>query len=372
MPSRLLPRSLLALALLLVALGGLASPPAGATGEARIATCFGEAGTIWATAGVWAYGTAGDDVIIGSAGNDVIWGRGGDDLICGNGGHDMLFGEEGRDRIQGGRGNDILYGEEGGDTLMGGPGGNILNGGDRTDRCLNGDAYVACELPPVDKVLEACPTKREIARLDATFDLVFDDDPTAGILACTPADGSAYLSPLQKRAYNALRIMDRLPIEAGLPWTPYTLDEWFARSVTTIHFRDDIAYSHYGPEAGTIWIKTGTNVFDLPAGQATDLWMEPDWNVGLADFMILLIHEARHAQLPHNCEWNPEAGGLVSDTNLAYQGAWAVQYYLNDLLAEHTPVAFLAGPAGDRDYYQVRHAWNADSILTSRFCDPQP
>ncbi len=101
----------------------------------------------------------------------------------------MLFSGPGRDRIQGGPGNDILYGEGGRDTLLGGPGGNILNGGLGTDRCLSGDTYVSCELPSVDKILAECPTKREIARIDAELNLTFEADPTAGRLRLHPGPG---------------------------------------------------------------------------------------------------------------------------------------------------------------------------------------
>jgi hypothetical protein len=330
--------------------------------EARLATCFGEPGTLWAAPPAWTYGTPGDDVIIGSAGNDVIWGQGGNDLICGNGGQDMLFSGNGRDRIQGGGGNDILYGEGGRDTLLGGPGGNILNGGPGTDRCLSGDTYVSCELPPVDKLLAECPTKREVARIDAEFDLSFEGAPTPIVLACHA--GSVYLTPLAKRAYNTLLIMERIPFDAALPWTYSTLGDWFADNVDTIRFRDDITYSQYGP-AGVINLQTG---WPLPASQATDLWMEPEWNVGLAHMMILMVHEARHAEKPHTCDPMPGVG-FIHDQTIAELGAWGVQYYLEVWLAEHTSPAFLARPAGDPDYYLVRHAWEAQAIKNSSFCN---
>lgn len=360
-------RALLLLVLLLTALGGTGAAPSAAADdtEARVVTCFGEPGTIWAAPPAWTYGTPGDDVIIGSAGDDIIWGEGGNDIICGNGGHDMLFAGKGRDRIQGGRGNDILYGEEGSDTLLGGPGGNILNGGLGTDRCLSGDTYVSCELPSVDQILAECPTKREIARIDAEFDLVFDANPTAGQIACTSAQGSAYLSPLQKRAYNAVRIMGRISFDAALPWdSGHTLQDWFALRVTTIRFRDDIAYSSYGP-AGVINIQTG---WPLPAGQATDRFIDPDGVVGLGDLMVLMVHEARHADLPHNCEWL-DGIGFVSDTTIAYSGAWGVQYYLHLWLADHTSPAFLRPLTGDPGHYQAQHRQDATLIHNTRFCN---
>jgi hypothetical protein len=362
-------RALLLLALLLTALGGgSASPSAADDGpDARGATCFGRYPTHWATPGVWLYGTQGDDVIMGSAGGDLIWGMGGDDLICGNGGHDLLFGGSGRDRIQGGPGNDILYGKGGRDLLQGGPGRNILNGGEGSDRCLSGDTYVSCELPSVDKILAQCPTKREIARIDAEFDLSFEgSSPSPVVFACTPAGGSAYLTPLQKRAYNAVRIMGRISFDAPLPWANATLEDWFAGAITGIRFRDDIDNSFCCNPEGVINIKTG---WPLPASQATDLWMKPEWNVGLAHLMILMVHEARHAEGPaHTCNWNAAIQAFVDDNHIADLGAWGVQYYLETWLADHTSQAFLAGPAGDRPYHQDRHRADA-GFLMARFCD---
>ena len=364
-------RALLLAVLLVLALGGTAVSPSAADDEARggSITCFGKAGTIWATATAdvdeATKGTKGPDVIIGSAGNDIIFGRGGDDLICGNGGHDMIFGGSGRDRLQGGRGGDILYGENGGDTLLGGPGGNILNGGPRTDRCLSGDTYVSCELPSVDKILAQCPTKREIARIDAEFDLTFDADPTQGSYACGPAGGSAYLTPLQKRAYNTVRIMGRISFDAALPWdSGHTLGDWFALAITGIRFRDDIDNSFCCDPAGVINLKVDVGALE------TDLWIRYPYDAGLAHLMLLMVHEARHNNgYPHTCTW-VDGIGFTDDDNIGQLGAWGVQYYLETLLADHTSPAFLAGPAGHRSFYQDTHRAEAQGMINhAYFCD---
>ena len=280
----------------------------------------------------------------------MIWGQGGNDRINGNEGTDLLFGGSGRDRLQGGRGGDILYGENGGDTLLGGPGGNILNGGPRTDRCLSGDTYVSCELPSVDKILAQCPTKREIARIDAEFDLTFDADPTQGSYACGPAGGSAYLTPLQKRAYNTVRIMGRISFDAALPWdSGHTLGDWFALAITGIRFRDDIDNSFCCDPAGVINLKVDVGALE------TDLWIRYPYDAGLAHLMLLMVHEARHNNgYPHTCTW-VDGIGFTDDDNIGQLGAWGVQYYLETLLADHTSPAFLAGPAGHRSFYQDTH-----------------
>ena len=98
-------------------------------------------GTVWdpaqASARAVGYGSAGDDVIIGSEYNDQIYGLAGhdtldggfgNDLLDGGEGHDTLIGGEGSDTLLGGVGDDTLNGNHGYDTLTGGLGNDVLNG----------------------------------------------------------------------------------------------------------------------------------------------------------------------------------------------------------------------------------------------------
>jgi hypothetical protein len=83
--------------------------------------------------------------------------------------------------------------------------------------------------------------------------------------------------------------------------------------------------------------------------------------------MVLLVHEARHAghNINHNCKIDPEKDHFTHDTNLAYMGAWAVQYYLLNMLANNTS-NFLS------NYQKNQFLGNAQDILATRFCDQQP
>jgi Ca2+-binding RTX toxin-like protein len=103
-------------------------------------------------------GTTGDDYINGYAGNDTILGLGGNDWIyagtgsdsvLGGGGNDYLFqelsagsgtllGEDGDDMINAGGGDDVLVGGNGNDDLFGSPGNDSLYGGTGDDH-LEGD-----------------------------------------------------------------------------------------------------------------------------------------------------------------------------------------------------------------------------------------
>ena len=101
--------------------------------------------------------TAGDDVILGTdgpdvinagAGNDTICAGGGDDIIkAGNGadtvfagdGDDVVNAGQGRDTVNAGAGDDFVSGGKGKDTLDGGAGDDDLRGNEGTDT-INGGA----------------------------------------------------------------------------------------------------------------------------------------------------------------------------------------------------------------------------------------
>ncbi len=99
-------------------------------------TCKGLAPTI--------VGTAHDDVIIGTAGADVVQAGSGDDVVFGLGGDDRICGSHGDDVVLGGSGEDHLYGEGGNDSVLGGANYDWVHGGGNVDRCASG-LPVSCE-----------------------------------------------------------------------------------------------------------------------------------------------------------------------------------------------------------------------------------
>ncbi len=68
-------------------------------------------------------GTSGDDVLRGGSGNDILCGFGGNDTLRGGSGNDILVRGPGADRLIGGSGNDMLY-RDGDDTRIRGGSGN--------------------------------------------------------------------------------------------------------------------------------------------------------------------------------------------------------------------------------------------------------
>jgi Ca2+-binding RTX toxin-like protein len=93
-------------------------------------------------------GTAlGDDVITGSAVNNVIDAGAGNDTVVAGGGTDEVFSGPGADTLAGGAGPDLLFagddddvlrGDAGNDTLEGDRGADLLDGGDGADTALFG------------------------------------------------------------------------------------------------------------------------------------------------------------------------------------------------------------------------------------------
>jgi len=85
--------------------------------------------------------TMGNDVIVGTAGPDIIDALDGDDIICGLGGRDLISAGPGDDLVYAGGGHDVVQGGTGSDTIYGQPGADQLRGGDGADFLFGGTGY---------------------------------------------------------------------------------------------------------------------------------------------------------------------------------------------------------------------------------------
>ncbi|NCP16410.1 hypothetical protein GW866_05135 [bacterium] len=214
----------------------------------------------------------------------------------------------------------------------------------------------------IDTFLARCPTAEEIASIDADIRLVFESDPTVGTLACTRADGSANLTPLQRGAYQALSLMKNLEFDQPLPWTDKSLYEWLINAIDGVRFRSDIENGFCCEPANIINVSTA-GYAHLSQKEITQ-WMDPQSGWGLVwSLMIIMAHEARHNEgYPHTC-----AAGPTMDNTIAELGANGVVYSLNTWLAYHTEPGFFYTNTPP-DYYREQMAYAAASLRQVGFC----
>jgi hypothetical protein len=204
--------------------------------------------------------------------------------------------------------------------------------------------------------LARCPTRDEVALVDSVLDLTFEDDPTRPALVCTAAAGSADLTYLEERVYQAILSMRRIPFDAPLPWTELPLFDWFAQEVNGIIVRGTSSYCCDGP--GVIVVRSD-GIWSEDWGQ---LWMgrDPNAAIGLMNSVDLLLHEARHiGGFLHTC-----ADG--NDATLKEGGAWAVVYWYYIWLSEHAGSPYLAPLDADPQLYARVAANQAAGILETR------
>ncbi len=126
---------------------------------------YNEATLLTRTAnGTVRYGGPEHVVFNGTAGNNRVWSSEGDDTIRGNDGNDWMQGGDGNDNLVGGLGDDILLDTNGDDTLKGGDGndtlssgqgfaGDLNQGGRGNDFIVHGDLAEAFAGPGDDYVL---------------------------------------------------------------------------------------------------------------------------------------------------------------------------------------------------------------------------
>ena len=210
----------------------------------------------------------------------------------------------------------------------------------------------------VDELLALCPSSAEVAEIDADLSLSFDSDPTAGTLVCTAAEGSADLTRLQERTYQAILVMKWLNFDQPLPWTDESLYDWFVDSVDGIRFRGDIENSFCCDPENIINVQTS----NLAALQ-TDRWIDPQSGTGLSGLMVLFVHEARHNEgYLHTCN-------DTNDSTISEMGAWGVQYTLLRWLALYSGPDFLTPLDTYAKYYREMHLGESDWTRDIRFCN---
>lgn len=131
-------------------------------------------------------GGSGRNIIIGGAGNDILYGDGGNDVLLGGDGNDDLFGGSGNDVLVGGNGCDILDGGSGRDVLIGSQDEDWLSGGGDEDILIGGWTVHDNNVAALEAVMaiwsSSASFNSRVAQLSGTGGLlqggvtVFDDD----------------------------------------------------------------------------------------------------------------------------------------------------------------------------------------------------
>jgi hypothetical protein len=192
----------------------------------------------------------------------------------------------------------------------------------------------------IDRLLASPWTAEELRELESGPRLVIEPDPG---LTIQHAQGMLDCVRYKLRAAMAIRFDSPIP----LLWTD-TIWEYLKRNIGTIRIWRPTDNSRNAE--GFVATRT-VFLFSYPCGP---MWSDPS-NYGLgANGLTLLVHEARHIEMPylaHNCS---DAGVRCSDTamrsgtctdgfvarpfdeSLEYGGAYAADYWTRRWLAEHS------------------------------------
>jgi hypothetical protein len=196
-----------------------------------------------------------------------------------------------------------------------------------------------------------------VRQIRADFNICFDQALVDhGVLVPWSCSYDGSESSLMLSMYNMFRLAKCVPFNQGFPWEPShsnLYDWWKSLSLSAIQF----FWADSSPAYSSGWNKI-VNLLGNNLAQGTYRHVvDPSTGVGVADLVVLMAHEARHAgyDIPHNCG--------SDDTNLAYMGAWAVQYYLLQALAQNTGQFF-------SEYEKQTFLGSAADILHTRFCQP--
>jgi hypothetical protein len=232
----------------------------------------------------------------------------------------------------------VLLGVAAAGIACGGPGRGSPTGG--TAQCP------VPEYVPAPARSWPCPSAAEVEAIRSDVEIDFEVDPTEGTLVCTAAAGSADLTRLEERLFQAIALMRHLEFDAPLPWTGEALYPWFVHSVRGVRFR------------------VTENSFCCEPPGVINIAVHPERNAvyddGFPTLIEGLVHEARHADGGHlhNCGYK--------DQTLAEMGAWGVQYSLDLWMGRHS-VGTVLTPQ-EREYCLNRAAW----IAAGNFCTECP
>ena len=221
----------------------------------------------------------------------------------------------------------------------------------------------ASPIADIDAFLVSCPARDELKILMEDFPVLFEPPmrPKPPQYECTVPPTALEEIPDQLPIYQALRVIRHMVLSQPLPWTSLHPYAWFKSKIGAIvvsYTADKASCCHTvyppGKPGGVLAITIPKADQDLLRSRL--VWRDPQSGTGLFGLMLLLFHEARHVDLPHDCGYK--------DSSLSYMGAWAVQYYMALWMAEGKIDVGLAGTP-----YPPYLKQYAEDLLKTRFCD---
>jgi hypothetical protein len=218
----------------------------------------------------------------------------------------------------------------------------------------------------IDQFLETCPPTDELQRLMADFPIyTYGENATQRVYHCSEPVSSMPIEELSQTfiEYQALRVILHMIIDQPLPWTNLQPYDWLRSKIGGISIRDDTEYAYCCDQIqGRIVIVLPTMPFDLLTYYRQFINLQQ--SIGLYGEIPLILHEARHVDLPHDCGYK--------DSSLAYMGAYAITYYTDTMLAEnHIQIGIRNSP--NAGAYIIRLVYMTKGLADptiSPFCNP--
>ncbi|MBU1050362.1 hypothetical protein KKG90_10105 [Candidatus Bipolaricaulota bacterium] len=219
------------------------------------------------------------------------------------------------------------------------------------------------EIEDIHSFLGTCPSLRELAILQSDFPIVLElslrvQEP---IYTCYELSGAIRTPSDQLAIIQALRVIRHMRLSRPLPWTDLHPYEWLKSRIGAIAVSDTASFNHCCHTVFPIGKPQGVQAMTLQKADDKLLayrmvWRDPSAGTGMGNLILLILHEARHIDLPHDCDG-------IDDSSLRYMGAWGVQI----TVAQYLAAGWIDIGLSQQDRQHL--AFLAEDLQSSRLCD---
>ena len=216
----------------------------------------------------------------------------------------------------------------------------------------------------IDAFLATCPPDDELAILQSDFPILHwpparTQDP---MYSCWGSVDHTRAITDALTIIQALRVIRHMKLSEPLPWTFLHPYDWLKTRIGAIIVSQEAELNMCCSYVNVVGSPVPVAAMTLQKADdallnARTVWRDSQEGVGLGNLILLIFHEARHADLPHDCGTN--------DSSVSYMGAWGVQVEIAQRLADGRIDVGLDG--------EVDGAFMAaavQQILQTRFCEP--